>query len=124
MSLTSDRKASKAKLNRLLKGLLKSPKTRAGLIAAAKTLGVSANAVYGWLAARGREGVVFKYISGKTTLFTVYRTLAQEHDSRRLDTEHLTVFPEWMQPKFIPPTSTHRIHLCSNEQDDDDGAFS
>ena len=61
-----------------LEALLRAPKTQAGLIAAAKTKGVSRNFVYGWLTNAVRTGEVVKHKSSDPLTYQLASLAAAE----------------------------------------------
>lgn len=85
----------------LLAGLLRAPKTQAGLIAAAKTKGVTRNFVYGWLTNALRTGVVVKH---KSTDPETY----QLADHAASETPSVGAYPAWLEPRGLPAFTSRR----------------
>lgn len=79
-----------------LRALLRTPKTRDGLVAAAKSRGVTANFVYGWLSQCLREGEVVELKSTDPVTYQMSAYAAAELPKRG-------AFPEWLEPRTLPP---------------------
>lgn len=89
-------KASKLRRAKaLLQGLLQAPRTQAGLIAAARTKGVSRNFVYGWLTNALRTAEVVKHKSSDPPTFQLAATAAIEKPSAG-------EYPPWLEPRGLP----------------------
>ena len=89
-------KASKLRRAKaLLEALLRAPKTQAGLIAAARTKGVSRNFVYGWLTNAVQTAVVVKHKSTDPPTFQLAATAATEQPSAG-------DYPPWLEPRGLP----------------------
>lgn len=101
--------------DRLLMGLLRTPKTRNGLIAAATSLrseGVeqlSRNFVFGWISEKVRDGTLSRSTvsvgGSKTTciyqLATCFGATIEIKPSE---------YPSWLEPRGLPATSSRTIH--------------
>ncbi len=99
-------RAEKARqADRLLRALLRTPKTRAGLIAAALSKGVSRNYLYGWLSQQRREGTVAVLKSAGAMTFQMAVCVVQEVPNAGLG------FPAWLEPRLLPPTTSRRVFI-------------
>lgn len=84
---------------RILRALLKTPKTRAGLIAAVSVKGViTKHFVFGWLAERRRDGTLVVLKSMGENWYQVAPDSVQEIPS-------LSVYPSWLDPRALPISS-------------------
>ena len=98
-------KASRIKRTReLLAALLRTPKTQAGLIAAAKTKGVTANFVYGFLTNAVRTNTVVVH---KSTVPVSYQLAARA--AAELPSEG--VFPSWLEPRGLPSFVSRNAYI-------------
>ncbi|MBT2325537.1 hypothetical protein J7E62_24695 [Variovorax paradoxus] len=89
-------KASKIRRAKaLLEGLLRAPKSQAGLIAAAQTKGVSRNFVYGWLTNAVRTGEVVQHKSADPPTYQSAATAAAEKPAAG-------DYPSWLEPRGLP----------------------
>ena len=87
------------KAERILRALLRTPKTRAGLIAAVSVGGVtSKHFVFGWLAERRRDGTLVMLKSMGENWYQVAPDSVQEVPS-------LSVYPSWLDPRTLPVSS-------------------
>lgn len=93
-----------AKVDKLLRGLLRSPKSSMGLKAAALSEGVSAKFVEGWLVALTRSGEVLKYGEGVTATYQMDCGLTPPP-------AFALTYPEWLQPKRLPAVTGRHIHM-------------
>lgn len=97
------KKETLEKASRLLEGLLRSPKTRPGLIAAVAP-GLSKNFVFGWLTEAIRTGRV---------------TVLKTHELPQYQlTEYVVIekpkeggYPAWLDPRVIPPCVDRQVHI-------------
>lgn len=78
-----------------LRGLLRTPKTRVGLIAAVAKGSISRNYVYGWLSERRRDGTITVLKSGATLMFQVAPATVSEAPEPSL-------YPLWLDPRALP----------------------
>ncbi len=88
--------ARKAELTLLR--LLKTPKTRSGLVAAVTSRMISRRFVFGWLANQVVSGGVVKLQIGSSVTYQTKDTPIQE-------TLANSVFPSWLDPRALPETS-------------------
>ncbi|VTU31853.1 hypothetical protein H4CHR_02892 [Variovorax sp. PBS-H4] len=93
----------------LLEGLLRAPKTRAGLIAAARTKGVTRNFLYGWLSNAVRTGEVVMHKSTEPPTFQLAATAASENPSSG-------EYPMWLEPRGLPAFSARTAFIDGERQ--------
>jgi hypothetical protein len=108
--MTSGRKTEVAQANNVLRRLLRTPKTRAGLIAAVRNKHISRNFVYGWLTEQTRTGKVAVLKSGEQVLYQGATYVVEERPAA-------AEFPAWLEPRAVPPSSTRRVFLDGREVD-------
>lgn len=99
-----------AKVDRLLRGLLRSPKAKPGLIAAVASHGVTEKFVNGWLIASLQSGQVVKHGGGR---YVTYQMTADVLVAPDLYSE----FPEWLCPRTLPITTKRLVILRINVPD-------
>lgn len=87
-----------------LRGLLRTPKTRNGLVAAVCNGIVGRNFVYGWLAERRRDGTVTTLKSGKNVAFQIAKHVVIEVPAE-------SVYPAWLDPRIVPMAASRAIHI-------------
>jgi hypothetical protein len=87
----------------LLEGLLRSPKTRNGLIAAVSP-GLSKNFVFGWLSDQIRIGkvTVLKTMDPPQYQMTSYVVIEQPRESD---------FPSWLDPRSVPVGINRQVFI-------------
>lgn len=78
-----------------LLALLRTPKTRPGLIAAVTGKGISKRFVFGWLSVKLRDGVVVPLKSSYPLTYQLASTMSTETPSEG-------VFPSWLEPRVLP----------------------
>lgn len=84
------------KAERILRTLLKTPKTRAGMIVAVLAKGyISKHYVFGWLAARRRDGTVVMLKSMGERWYQLAPTVVREVPKESL-------YPSWLDPRALP----------------------
>lgn len=89
------RKETRQRAQRILMALLRTPKTRAGLIAASASEGVSKNFVFGFISDTLRLGTV-------TMLRSVNPVQYQATDSIVFEKPSPGAFPPWLEPRVLP----------------------
>jgi hypothetical protein len=104
MSKAPTRKERRAALERLLKGLLRTPKTRAGLIAAATAQGVTKNFVFGWLSDADRNGAVTKLKSTNPVQYQLTNEIVLERPAA-------SGWPLWLEPRTLPLADRRRVFI-------------
>lgn len=88
----------------VLTRLLKTPKTRNGLVAAVTSKKISRNFVFGWLANQVVSGGVVKLKSGALVTYQIKGTVILENPA-------LSGFPSWLDPRTLPTVSEHKIFI-------------
>jgi len=87
-----------------LKRLLKTPKTRNGLVAAVASQAISKRFVYGWLANKVLSGEVVRLKSAGTFTFQLKGTVIVE-------TPCFKGFPTWLDPRTIPVVRGRKVFI-------------
>ena len=106
MSRRAGSKTERARaVDKLLRRLLRTPKTRAGLIAAVSSHQVSNHFVYGWLSENQRNGTVTVLKSGGR----LFQYQISEHVV--IETAAPGQFPAWLEPRTLPMASARRIYI-------------
>lgn len=86
---------------KVLLSLLRTPKTRAGLVAAVKSKTISRNYVFGFLSEGRRNGTLITHKSGAAVMFQVAPAVVEEKPVA-------SEFPSWLDPRTLP-VATGRI---------------
>ena len=104
----TERKESRAaqarKAEKILLGLLRTPKTRAGLVAAVVGKKISRRFVFGWLAEKEHIGIVVCLKSTATVTYQLASTLSVEAP-REGD------FPSWLEPRVLPTVVARTAYI-------------
>jgi hypothetical protein len=79
----------------ILRGLLRTPKTRGGLVAAVTTNAISRNFVFGWLSDKTRDGTVTTLKSGDSVMYQITKHVIEEVPS-------ISLYPSWLDPRILP----------------------
>lgn len=98
------RRSASRKADSLLSGLLRTPKTRPGLVAAVINTGVGKHFVYGWLADQLRTGKVAALKSSRPVSYQMAALALQEKPTEGK-------YPTWLEPRFLPVSSTRKTYL-------------
>lgn len=98
------RKSVVRKADALLSRLLRTPKTRPGLIAAISGTGVSKNFLYGWLTDQVRTGKVAALKSTKPLSYQMASLVIAEQPPEG-------VYPAWLEPRTLPASATRQAYL-------------
>jgi hypothetical protein len=98
------RKSVVRKADVLLSRLLRTPKTRAGLIAAIDGSGVSRNFLYGWLSDQTRTGLVATLKSTKPVSYQLASLVIAEQPPAGS-------YPAWLEPRTLPASAARRAYL-------------
>lgn len=102
----------KAQADAIVRKLLRTVKTRQGLIALAAQHGLTRNWVYGWLAWAEQSGLVTCVKKGKNPQYV----LCAASDWR--PPQGVAPYPGWMCPKAVPIAYVgRRVHLIRDEDD-------
>lgn len=80
---------------RTLKALLRTPKTRPGLIAAVTNSAISRNFIFGWLAEGRRDGTLTVHKSAGVLMYQVAEVIINEIPSG-------SAYPSWLDPRALP----------------------
>lgn len=108
MKCRPDSKAGRRRAaDTLLRKLLRTPKTRAGLIAAVASKGFTRNYVYGWLAERTLDGTV-------TVLKASGKSASQYQIATHVvvETAREGVFPAWLEPRCLPMAQGRLVFIA------------
>lgn len=89
---------------RTLRLLLKTPKTRGGLIAAVAKGHVSRNFVFGWLAERRRDGTVTTHKSSGIVMYQIV-----EQEVKEVPKE--SPYPVWLDPRSLPVADGRAVYI-------------
>lgn len=95
-------------------GLLRSPKTRAGLIAAVASMGLSRRFVIGWLTAAEQAGRIVA-LQSSVGGAPLYQAARETHDERLQPSP----YPAWLCPSHapLPPTTGRRVYTTLVDAD-------
>lgn len=88
----------------VLTRLLKTPKTRNGLVAAVTSKKISRNFVFGWLANQVVSGGVIKLKSGMLITYQIKGEVILENPA-------LSEFPSWLDPRSLPVVSERKVFV-------------
>jgi hypothetical protein len=92
------------KAENLLKRLLKTPKTRNGLVAAVADKAITKNFVYGWLATQVSSGAVIRLKSASSITFQLKGIVIVE-------TPCFKGFPTWLDPRTVPVVRDRKVFI-------------
>lgn len=104
MSHKDSRAAAVRKAERVLMLLLRTPKTRDGLVAAVTSKRVSRRFVFGWLTEQVRTGNVSTLKSGDGVAYQIRGTFITE-PTRSGD------FPSWLEPRVLPTVLSGSVFI-------------
>lgn len=102
------RKQQALKADRMLIALLRTPKTRAGLIAAVTGKSVSRHFVFGWLAQRVASGEVAVHKSSRTPTYQLSTFLSVEPTAEGS-------YPTWLEPRTLPYAGQRRVFTAGTQ---------
>lgn len=103
--MSRPRQHSNERASRRLNALLKSPKTRAGLVAAVADLGCDEWFVQGWLSTEVTAKRVIKvYMHRENVEMFVHCTVPHEIVGRATD------YPSWLEPAKVPVYGERRLY--------------
>ena len=88
----------------VLLSLLRTPKTRPGLVAAVSGRDISRNFVFGWLVEQVRNGGVVKLKSAQHVSYQIATTLHTE-------VAYEGVYPSWLESRALPSMVARRIYI-------------
>jgi len=92
----------------VLRALLRTPKTREGLIAAVTNTSISKNYVFGWLAEQRRTGTL---IQDEREGIRTYKIIGEIVPSANAQSP----YPTWLDPRTLPTATGRRILLEGKE---------
>ena len=105
MSFTAAELAARKQAGEKISALLRTPKTRSGLAAAAAAEGMTENYVFGWLAMASRRGEIAHRPADDTSPQDMYVLAERSH---LLWPPSASIYPAWMGPQVEPPPYTSR----------------
>lgn len=88
----------------VLTRLLKTPKTRNGLVAAVTSKMISRRFVFGWLANQVVSGGVVKLKSSNVVTYQIKGTVITENPA-------LSGFPSWLDPRALPAVAERKVFI-------------
>lgn len=89
---------------RTLRSLLRTPKTRAGLIAAVSKGHITKNFVFGWLSEHVRDGLVTELKSGSAPMYQITSAIVVEQPK-------VGGYPEWLEPRHVPVSISRTVYI-------------
>lgn len=98
------RTAQARQANKVLRALLRSPKTRAGLVAAVSSRKISRQFVIGWLTEKQRTGHVVLLKSGANVTYQLSSTFHVERPDEG-------AYPSWLEPRSLPDVSARQAYI-------------
>ncbi len=96
------RRAQAADAERVLLALLRTPKSRAGLIAAVTGKKISRHFVYGWISNQLAIGAIAQLKSTRPPTYQNSTCIVQEHSVEGY-------YPSWLEPRALPQSSRRRV---------------
>lgn len=111
MRAKPDSRAGRARAaDKLIRSLLRSPKTRSGLIAVVTaTTKVSRNFVYGWLSERTLDGTVTVLKGADRQPLYQITTHVVVESARAGD------FPSWLEPRALPVAGARQVFIAGQK---------
>lgn len=94
--------------DKVLRALLRTPKSREGLVAAVVNERITRNFVFGWLAEQVRTGVVVQIPNGKRRSYQIVGEFVAA-------TSYETLYPSWLDPRTLPTATRRRLLLDGRE---------
>lgn len=105
MKKQPDSKAGRSRAaDKMLRSLLRTPKSRAGLIAAALSVGVSRNFVYGWLSEQRRDAKIAVLKSGRIEMYQMTTHVVVESPAPG-------TYPAWLEPRALPVSASRCVYV-------------
>lgn len=102
--MTAARRDAARQAEKVLRRLLRTPKTRAGLIAAVKNKDISRNFVFGFLSISARTGEVAKLKSTQPPSYQL-STCVKETPSAK------GIYPAWLEVRVLPHAVASRVFI-------------
>lgn len=100
-----DSRAAQARAaERTLLALLRTPKTRPGLIAAVAAKNITRRFVFGWLSEQVRGGRLLVLKSSRQVMYQLGTGSVDE-------TPHEGNYPAWLEPRALPTANSRRTYL-------------
>lgn len=90
---------------KVLLSLLRTPKTRQGLVAAVKTKTISRHYVFGFLAEGRRTGEIVALQSGRQTTYQVSKPCVEEKPVA-------SEYPSWLDPRSLPTSAARAVFVA------------
>lgn len=90
------------KAYKTLMALLRTPKTRLGLVAAVQSAAISKNYVFGFLSEGRRTGTLTTHRSGQFVMWQVATAIV---DEKPIASE----YPSWLDPRTLPTSSGRSV---------------
>lgn len=112
------RRAQVAAAEKILVALLRSPKSRSGLIAAVAGKKISRHFVFGWISRQLTVGAVAQLKSTFPPMFQLSECVVEEHSAP-------SQYPSWLDPRQLPPSQGRRVFAAGRpitEGADDEAA--
>jgi hypothetical protein len=103
------RSAQVRKAEAKLAALLRTPKSRRGLIAAVAGHQITKHFVFGWLSQQLQEGTVARLKSSGDEIFQLASCIEQE----RAKTKTTEDYPDWLEPRALPPVASRRVYFAA-----------
>ena len=100
----NSRAAQVRKAELVLTRLLKTPKTRNGLVAAVTSRDISKRFVFGWLANQVVSGGVVKLKSSNVVTYQIKGHIILENPA-------LSGFPSWLDPRTLPAVAERKVFI-------------
>ena len=98
------RRSQVRKAEKTLSALLRTPKSRAGLIAAVSGKSITRHFVYGWLTEQLRSGTVSQLKSTQPVTFQITTLVIVERPT-------VGTYPTWLEPRLLPDAAGRRVFL-------------
>ena len=117
----NSRRAQVRQAEKVLCALLRTPKTRSGLIAAVTGKKISRNFVFGWLSQQLSTGVVLMHKSAIPITYQLASSVLEEKASP-------SEYPTWLEPRVLPVARARHVFSAgrnindprTKEQEDED----
>lgn len=87
---------------RVLLSLLRTPKTREGLVAAVRSQTISRNYVFGFLSEGRNNGTLVTHKSGQYVMYQVAVAIVEERPVA-------SDYPSWLDPRSLPTSSARLV---------------
>lgn len=101
--MSAARRESVKQAEKVLRRLLRTPKTRDGLIAAVRSKEISKNFVFGFISAGVREGLITTLKSSRPLMYQLSECIAERPCPG--------IYPAWLEPRSLPDSTARRIFI-------------